>query len=117
MDIEQFRTYCLQKTATTEDFPFGPENLVLKVGGKIFAITDLESERFTVNLKCDPERAVELREQYTEIVPGYHMNKAHWNTVDFDGSLEPRLLRELIDHSYDLVVKSLKKADRAALGL
>lgn len=117
MDIEQFRIYCLEKKATTEEFPFGPENLVLKVGGKIFAITDLESERFSVNLKCDPERAVELREQYTEVMPGYHMNKAHWNTVDFEGSLEPRLLRELIDHSYALVVKSLKKADREALGL
>ena len=117
MDIEQFRAYCLEKPATTESFPFGPDNLVLKAGGKIFAITDLAGERFTVNLKCDPERALELREQYPEIVPGYHMNKAHWNTVDFEGSLGPGLLRELIDHSYELIVGSLKKKDRETWGL
>lgn len=117
MDIEQFREYCLAKKASSEDFPFGPENLVLRVGGKIFAITDLNSERFTVNLKCDPDRAIELRETHTEIIPGWHMNKKHWNTVDFEGSLDGRLLREMIDHSYDLVAKSLKKADREALGL
>lgn len=117
MDIEQFREYSLSKKATSEDFPFGPETLVLRVGGKIFAITGLDSERFTVNLKCDPERAVELREQYPEVQPGYHMNKQHWNTVDFEGSLSERLLRDLIDHSYDLVASSLKKADREALGL
>ncbi len=117
MDIEQFRTYCLAKKASSEDFPFGPENLVLKVGGKIFAITGLDTDHFTVNLKCDPERAIELREQYPEIIPGWHMNKKHWNTVDFEGSLDGRLLRELIDHSYELVVKSLKKAERIALEL
>lgn len=100
-----------------EDYPFGPETLVVKVGGKIFAITGLDSDRFTVNLKCDPERGVELREQYPEIQPGWHMSKVHWNTVDFEGSLDGRMLRELIDHSYDMVVKSMKKADRAALGL
>ena len=117
MDIEQFREYCLAKKASSEDFPFGPENLVLRVGGKIFAITDLEKERFTVNLKCDPDRAIELREAHSEIIPGWHMNKTHWNTVDFEGSLDGRILREMIDHSYDLVAKSLKKADREALGL
>jgi predicted DNA-binding protein (MmcQ/YjbR family) len=117
MDIEQFREYCLAKKASSEDFPFGPENLVLKVGGKIFAITGLDSDQFSVNLKCDPERAVELREQYPEIQPGWHMSKKHWNTVDFEGSLNGAMLRELIDHSYDLVVKSLKKADREALDL
>ncbi len=117
MDIETFRDYCLAKKATSEDFPFGPETLVLKVGGKMFALTGLDSDEFTVNLKCDPDRAVELREQYAEIQPGYHMNKKHWNTVHFEGGLEPRLLRELIDHSYELVVASLKKADRDALGL
>lgn len=117
MDIEQFREYCLSKKASSEDFPFGPETLVLRVGGKIFAITGLDNERFTVNLKCDPERSVELREQHPEIQPGWHMNKLHWNTVDFEGALGERMLRELIDHSYDLVAKSLKKTDREALGL
>jgi predicted DNA-binding protein (MmcQ/YjbR family) len=117
MDIEQFREYCLSKRASSEDFPFGPETLVLRVGGKIFAITGLDSERFSVNLKCDPERSVELREQYPEVQPGFHMNKLHWNTVDFEGALSERMLRELIDHSYELVAKSLKKADREALGL
>ncbi|MCC7467514.1 MAG: MmcQ/YjbR family DNA-binding protein [Saprospiraceae bacterium] len=117
MDIETFRDYCLAKKATSEDFPFGPETLVLKVGGKMFALTGLDSDEFTVNLKCDPDRAVELREQYAEIQPGYHMNKKHWNTVHFEGGLDQRLLRELIDHSYELVVASLKKADREALDL
>jgi len=117
MNIEEFRTYCLAKKASSEGFPFGPETLVLKVGGKIFAITGLDGEGFTVNLKCDPERVEELRESHPEIQPGWHMNKTHWNTVDFEGSLAPQLLRELIDLSYELVAKSLKKADKIALGL
>jgi predicted DNA-binding protein (MmcQ/YjbR family) len=104
MNIEEFREYCLAKKASSEDFPFGPETLVLRVGGKIFAITGLD-------------RAVELREQYAEVQPGFHMNKTHWNTVHFEGGLDNRLLRELIDHSYDLVAASLKKADKEALGL
>jgi predicted DNA-binding protein (MmcQ/YjbR family) len=117
MDIEQFQEYCLAKKASSEDFPFGPDTLVMRVGGKLFALTGLDSDRFTVNLKCDLDRAVELREQYPEIQPGWHMNKNHWNTVDFEGSLDGRMLRDLIDHSYDLVVKSLKKSEREALGL
>ncbi|MFN0035968.1 MAG: MmcQ/YjbR family DNA-binding protein [Saprospiraceae bacterium] len=117
MDIEQFREYCLAKKASSEDFPFGPETLVLRVGGKIFALTGLDSAAFSVNLKCDPDRAVELREQHPEIQPGWHMNKKHWNTVDFEGGLDRKMLRDLIDHSYDLVAKSLKKAEREALGL
>lgn len=117
MNIEQFRDYCLAKKASWEDFPFGPETLVLKVGTKMFALTGLDSDQFTVNLKCDPDRAVELRELHSEVQPGWHMNNKHWNTVDFEGSLDGRTLRELIDHSYDLVVKSLKKAEREALGL
>lgn len=117
MHIEQFRDYCLSKPATSEDFPFGPENLVLRVGGKIFAITDVAEAHFKVNLKCEPDYALELREQHTEVMPGYHMNKRHWNTIDFDGSLDDATLRHLIDHSYELVAKSLKKSDRAALGL
>jgi predicted DNA-binding protein (MmcQ/YjbR family) len=116
MDIEQFREYCLSKAATSEDFPFGPDTLVLRVASKIFAITGLDSERFSVNLKCDPDRAVELREAHPEIQPGWHMSKKHWNTVDFEGALSPQLLRELIDHSYQLVAQSLKKSEREAFG-
>ncbi|MDX1912909.1 MAG: MmcQ/YjbR family DNA-binding protein [Saprospiraceae bacterium] len=117
MNIEEFREYCLSKVASSEDFPFGPETLVLRVGTKIFAITGLDSARFTVNLKCDPDRAVELRERFEEVQPGWHMNKTHWNTVDFEGSLDSRQLRELIDHSYELVARSLKKSEKEALGL
>lgn len=115
MDLEAFRTYCLSKKGTSEDFPFDEVTLCLRVVGKIFAITGLDSENFTVALKCDPEEAVELRERYDDIQPGYHMNKKHWNTVTFDGTLDDTLLRRLIDMSYDLVVKSLKKAEREAL--
>ncbi len=115
MNIEQFREYCLSKKGVTEDFPFDEVTLCLRVVGKIFAITGLDSEQFKVNLKCDPDYALELREQYPEVQPGWHMNKAHWNTVDFEGALDERLLRQLIDHSYDLIVKSLKKAQREAL--
>lgn len=115
MDLEAFRAYCLSKKGTSEDFPFDEVTLCLRVVGKIFAITGLDSERFTVALKCDPEEAVELRERYEDIQPGYHMNKKHWNTVTFDGSLDDKLMRRLIDMSYDLVVKSLKKAEREAL--
>jgi predicted DNA-binding protein (MmcQ/YjbR family) len=115
MDLIAFRTYCLEKKGTSEDFPFDEVTLALRVGGKIFALTGLDAERFQVNLKCEPEYAVELREQYPEVQPGYHMNKKHWNTVDFEGSLPESLLRRLIDHSYEQTVKTLKKAERARL--
>ncbi len=115
MNIEQFREYCLSKKGVTEDFPFDEATLCLRVVGKIFAITGLDSEQFKVNLKCDPDYALELREQHPEVQPGWHMSKKHWNTVDFEGALDERLLRQLIDHSYDLIVKSLKKAQREAL--
>ncbi len=115
MNIEEFRQYALSKKGASEDFPFDEVTLCLRVMGKIFAITGLDAASFTVNLKCDPEYAVELRERYPEIQPGWHMNKQHWNTVDFEGSLDGKLLRELIDHSYDLVAKSLKKAEKEAL--
>jgi predicted DNA-binding protein (MmcQ/YjbR family) len=117
MDIEEFRAFCLAKQATSEGFPFGPETLVLKVGSKMFALTGLDSDRFTVNLKCTPEQALEWREMYPEVQPGWHMNKTHWNTVDFEGSLSRGLLCEMIDSSYHLVAQSLKKAEKAALGL
>lgn len=115
MNIEEFRIYCISKKSVTEEFPFGPETLVLKVEGKIFALTGLDSPVFQVNLKCDPEYAEELREDYTEVQPGYHMNKKHWNTVNFEGTIPEELLQKLIDHSYELVVKSLPKSKRDKL--
>ncbi len=115
MDIATFHQYCLSKKGTEETFPFDEETLVFKVLGKMYALTGLEHEVFEVNLKCDPEYAIELREQHPEIRPGYHMNKKHWNTVEFETGLNDDLLFSLIDHSYDLVVKKLKKTDRERL--
>lgn len=115
MNIDQFREYCLAKKGVTEDFPFDEVTLCVRVMGKIFAITGLDAEGFSVALKCDPDYALELRERHPEVQPGWHMNKKHWNTVDFEGALGAPLLRELIDHSYEQVVKSLKKSERAAL--
>jgi predicted DNA-binding protein (MmcQ/YjbR family) len=114
MNIEEYRTYCLSKAATTEGLPFDEKTLVFKVHGKIFTITSIETFE-NVNLKCDPEYAIELREQYDGVRPGYHMNKKHWNTVLVDGSVSDELLYELIDHSYDLVVKGLRKKVRESL--
>lgn len=113
MHIEEFRMYCLKKPMVTEEFPFDEATLVFKVMGKMFALTGLDAPEFKVNLKCDPERSIELREQYESIIAGFHMNKKHWNTVSPDGSISNELFKELIDHSYDLVVKGLtKKAQR-----
>lgn len=108
MDVESFRSYCLAKPGATEGTPFGPGTLVFKVMGKMFALADLDGPR-GVNLKCEPERAIELREQYDAITPGHHMNKRHWNTISMDGRVKDKLLRELIDHSYALVSASLPK--------
>ena len=115
MNIEDLRNYCLAKKGVEEDFPFDEVTLVFKVMGKIFAITGLDNERFTVNLKCEPEYAIDLRERHEEIRGGWHMNKKHWNTVDFEGELDYKFLCSLIDHSYEQVVKKLKKADREFL--
>ncbi|MGH1336565.1 MAG: MmcQ/YjbR family DNA-binding protein [Aureispira sp.] len=115
MNIELLREYCLSKVGTTEAMPFGPEVLVFKVANKVFALTNIEAEDFTVNLKCAPDYAVELRELHPEVRPGWHMNKKHWNTVDFEGSLKRSFLLELVDHSYDMVVKGLTKKAKAAL--
>lgn len=112
MNLEQFRNYCISKKAATEDLPFDETTLVFRVGNKIFAITSLERLPFRVNLKCDPERAIELRERYECVTPGYHMNKKHWNSIEPNNDLPDDILKELIDHSYDLVFKSLKKSDR-----
>ena len=114
MNVEEVRDYCMQKPATTEGLPFGEDTLVFKVAGKIFLLIGLEQgNRF--NVKCDPELAVELREQHTEVQPGYHMNKTHWNTVFIDGSLTYKQIYGMIDHSYELIVKSLPKKVQAEL--
>lgn len=115
MNIEELRLYCLAKKGTTEELPFGPDTLVFKVMGKMFALTALDTESCSVNLKCDPDRSEELREAYPDITPGYHMNKKLWNTVYCEGSLDNKFIQSLIDHSYDLVVAGLKKAEKAAL--
>jgi predicted DNA-binding protein (MmcQ/YjbR family) len=112
MNIEIFRTYCLSKPETEESLPFDENTLVFKVAGKIFAITNLADVDFKVNLKSDPEKALELREIYDEVQAGYHMNKKHWNTVDFNGRIPSKLLYAMIDDSYLLVLNSLKKIDR-----
>lgn len=113
MNIEELRSYCLTKKGVTENFPFGPDTLVFKVGKKIFLLTGLDSDPLSFNVKCDPERAIELREQYPDsVLPGYHMNKKHWNTVQINGELTHTQLHELIDLSYDLVVRSLPQKIR-----
>ena len=114
MNIEELREYCLSKKGTTEDFPFDETTLVFKVMGKMFALTDIESE-LSVNLKCDPDKAIELREQYACILPGYHMSKVHWNTVRIDGSVSDQHIKGWIDDSYDLVVSKLTKKQKAEL--
>lgn len=103
MNIENLREYCLSKPGVEETLPFGPDTLVYKVADKIFLLTSLDEERLSFNVKCDPDRAIELREQYTCVQPGYHMNKRHWNTIIVDGSVPLKQLKEWIDHSYDLV--------------
>ena len=109
MDIERLRTYCLAKKGVTEDFPFDNVTLVFKVMGKMFALASLERLPPQVNLKCDPEKAIELREEYDgAIIPGYHMSKVHWNTITLE-MVPPKLVIELIDHSYDLVVSKMTK--------
>lgn len=103
MNIELVREYCIRKKDVTESFPFGDDTLVFKRKGKIFLLANLEGD-LTINLKCDPALALELRERYTSVVPGYHMNKKHWNTVYIDGSVPDKYIFSWIDHSYDLVL-------------
>lgn len=112
MNIEEIRTYCIQKPLSSESFPFDETTLVFKVHDKIFAIMGLEPP-FSINLKCDPDRATELREEYPDvIIPGYHMNKKHWNTVKLDANLTEEVTTDLIDHSYELVFAKLPKKVR-----
>lgn len=115
MNIEEFRTYCLAKKNVTESFPFDVHTLVFKVANKMFAVGGLNNFPVRVNLKCDPERALELREAYSDIIPGFHMNKKHWNTVMIEGNLPNHLIVEMIDHSYELVVKGLPRNIRNSL--
>jgi predicted DNA-binding protein (MmcQ/YjbR family) len=111
MDIESFRNYCLSKKMASESLPFGEDTLVFKVVDKIFALTDITLFE-SVNLKCDPEQAVLLRERYPAVQPGYHMNKRHWNTILMDGTIADRQLEQWIDDSYHLVVNKLPKKVR-----
>lgn len=116
MNIESIREYCLSKKATTESFPFDEDTLVFKVMGKMFCLTSL-SEPDRINLKCDPEKAIALREEYNCVLPGWHMNKSMWNTVVLDGTVSNNIISEWIDHSYDEVVKKLPKKDKITLGI
>jgi len=111
MNIEEFRNYCLEKKGASEHFPFDQTTLVMKVGSKMFALTDLE-EQFEITLKCLPEKAIDLREKHKCITAGYHMNKKHWNTIVIDGSLSDKQLKAMIDDSYDLIFESLPKLMR-----
>ena len=112
MDIEEVRNYCIQKEGVEECFPFDNETLVFKVMSKIFLLTGIENKPISFNVKCDPEKAIELRSSYSCVKPGYHMNKKHWNTIIADGSTNDSLLKEWIDHSYQLVISSLPKSVR-----
>ncbi|HEY4638971.1 MAG TPA: MmcQ/YjbR family DNA-binding protein [Candidatus Udaeobacter sp.] len=109
MDLATFREYCLRKSRATEETPFGPDVLVFKVGGKMFALAALDEVPPRVNLKCSPDLALDLRDRYEQVTPGYHMNKKHWNTVEIDSGIPDAELHEMIDHSYELVTKSLAK--------
>ncbi len=115
MNIEELREYCLSKKGVTESFPFDEDTLVFKVIDKAFLLTGISERPVSFNVKCDPEKAILLREKYSCVEPGYHMNKKHWNTVVADGSVSEKMLREWIDHSYEQVIIGLTKAKRAML--
>lgn len=114
MNIEQLQSYCLQKKAVSESFPFDSETLVFKVGNKAFLLVGLNDPTH-FNVKCDPEEAIQQRENHPEVQPGYHMNKKHWNTVRMDGDLPESFLRKVIDDSYRLVLEGMSKKERAAI--
>jgi predicted DNA-binding protein (MmcQ/YjbR family) len=115
MDLKHLREYCLKKKGTSEDFPFDDKALVFKVGPKMFALTNINKKPLCVNLKCDPMLAVQFRQEFKSVEPGYHMNKTHWNTIYLDGSIPDEKIKWMIDHSYELVFNGLKKADRESL--
>jgi predicted DNA-binding protein (MmcQ/YjbR family) len=114
MDIEKLRIYCLSKKSATEDFPFDESTLTFKVKEKMFCLVNIDNPD-SINLKCDPEKAVEFREEYEEIIPGFHMNKKYWNTVDIRGTLKDSFICEMIDGSFDLVVETLTRKLRLEL--
>ena len=109
MNVETIRNYCLAKPGVEEGFPFGGDTLVFKVNGKVFLLMGLDSEPLQFNVKCDPDKALELRAGYTCVIPGYHMNKKHWNSIVVDGSASASLIKEWIDDSYTLVSKTAKR--------
>jgi predicted DNA-binding protein (MmcQ/YjbR family) len=115
MNLESFREYCLNKPGAAEDTPFGEDVLVFKVGGKMFALAPLDEVPAAANLKCDPDLALELRDRYEQVRPGYHMNKKHWNTVEIDSGIPDAELLKMIDHSYELVFRHLPRAKRRLL--
>lgn len=115
MNREEFRKYCLNKVAVIEDFPFDDETAVMKVCSKMFALTNIKKESFDISLKCEPILAVALRQEYSAIRPGYHLNKTHWITIDMDGTVDEEKIKFLIDLSYELVVKGLKKSEKERL--
>lgn len=115
MQLETLKAYCIGKQAATSDFPFGPETQVYRVMGKIFALVALTNTPLSINLKCDPTLAEILRQTYPAVIPGYHMNKRHWNTVILDGSIPEAEVYEMIDQSYELIVKSLPRTQREQL--
>ncbi len=117
MTLNEVKEYCLSKPGVRPDFPFDEETLVLKSGSKMFALVNINRTPVKVNLKCDPLLSQDLRQQYEEVEPGYHMNKTHWNTVRVDGALEDTLVKQLIDMSYELVVKSLPRKEKAGLSI
>ena len=116
MDAVGLRRWCLAQAGAVEEFPFTPEHSVFKVAGKMFALSALERAPLEVSVKCDPDLAVDLRASYSAIRPGYHLNKRHWNTITLDGSLPDKLVRDLIEDSYDLVVSALPKRTQQQLG-
>ena len=116
MTPDKLREHCLSLPGSEETFPFGPENTVFKVGGKIFALSRLDAEPLRVSLKCEPALAEELRQAHAAVIPGYHLNKRHWNTVTIDGSLSDAMMGDMIEDSYDLIVSRLSRARQVALG-
>jgi len=116
MNIEEYRDYCLSKKYVTECFPFDETTLVFKVAEKMFALCAINRMPTQVNLKCDPERSILLREEHEDVIEGFHMSKKHWNTIMIEGNISNEFIKELIDHSYDLVVKGMTKKKQKELG-
>ncbi len=116
MDLDEIRKYCLMKPGSSESFPFDDETLVFKVADRMFCLCNLNPP-FSINLKCDPEKAIELREEFQEIIPGYHMNKKHWNTINLEGNLSNAFINQLIDDSYNLVFNKLTNKQKESLSV